>query len=102
MTISPKPRVARHPKWPALAKRFIKGKVCAVCGGDKGVVPHHKIPVHVDPSKELDESNLMPLCEGRGTVNCHLWCGHLGSWKSHNATASEDAAYFARKVKERP
>jgi len=94
-----KPRTKRRPQWAALAKRYLKGKCCAVCGGSDKVVPHHIIPVHVDATKELDETNLIPLCEGRGTLNCHLWAGHLGNWCRYNATVISDASYFSAKIK---
>lgn len=41
----------------------------------------------------------MALCDGRGTLNCHLWCGHLGNWMRYNTTAVKDAAYFLNKIK---
>lgn len=100
--IARKPKVKRSSKWPALSKRFLKGKVCAVCGAKDKLVAHHVAPVHIVPERELDETNLLPLCEGRGTVNCHIWCGHLGSWPSYNVSAVHDADYFSKKIKERP
>lgn len=102
MSIPRKPRTKRHPKWASLAKRFLRGKCCAVCGGTDKVVPHHIVPVHIDPTKELDEGNLIPLCEGRSTLNCHLWAGHLADWKSWNETVVADAAYFSAKIREAP
>jgi 5-methylcytosine-specific restriction enzyme A len=99
--IASKPRTKRSPKWPALCKRFLKGKACAACGRAVNVVAHHKQPFHLHPELELDESNLIPLCEGR-TVNCHLAIGHLFSWKSINAEVEADAAYVNNKVRNRP
>lgn len=96
-----KPRTPRSPKWPALSKRFLKGKVCAVCGRKVAVVAHHKKPFHLFPELELEESNLIPLCEGR-TVNCHLAVGHLFSYRSHNPNVEEDAEVMRAKVKARP
>lgn len=101
MDIGRKSRVARSPKWAAFAKRFIKGKACAVCGRSEQVVPHHKKPFHLFPELELDESNLIPLCEGR-TVNCHLAVGHLFRWQSWNEAVDVDAAYIRQKVAGRP
>ena len=100
--IDRKPRTRRSPKWAALAKRFLRGKCCAVCGSAEKVVAHHLVPVHIDATRELDETNLLPLCEGRGTLQCHLWAGHLGEYRSWNDTAVADAAYFSQKVKGRP
>ena len=96
-----KPRTPRSPKWQALAKQFLKGKVCAVCGRKESVIAHHKIPFHVHPELELEESNLIPLCEGR-TVNCHLAVGHLFSWKSYNPSIEDDALVMRSKVANRP
>lgn len=101
MTISRKPRSKRSPKWPALAKRFLRGKACAVCGSSEHVVPHHIVPVHVDPSQELVEANLLPLCENR-VMNCHCVVGHLRDWKSYNPTVREDAELIRQRIANRP
>lgn len=46
---------------------------------------HHVVPFHVDPSRELDPSNLMTLCEAKKYgINCHLLVGHLGNWRRWN------------------
>jgi hypothetical protein len=37
---------------------------------------HHIIPVHVDPSRAADPSNMVSL----GSKRCHLAIGHAGSW----------------------
>ena len=58
-------------------------------------------PFHLFPELELEESNLIPLCEGR-TVNCHLAVGHLFSYRSHNPNVEEDAEVMRAKVKARP
>lgn len=96
-----KPRVPRSGKWPAVSKRFLKGKKCAVCGRAESVIAHHKKPFHEFPELELDTDNLIPLCEGR-TINCHLAVGHLFSWKSHNPDVERDAATIRQKVVNRP
>lgn len=36
--------------------------VCEVCGSDRNVRVHHRVPVAVDPSRRLDTSNLITLC----------------------------------------
>ena len=99
--IERKPRTARSPKWAALAKRFLKGKACAVCGRKERVVPHHILPYHLYPTLELDESNLIPLCENR-SHNCHFWIGHLGSWRSYAADVVVEAARLAERLLSRP
>lgn len=72
----------RSPKWPALRKKILKGKVCAVCGGKTKLELHHIVPFHIDPSRELDPTNLIPLCEGNKTINCHLRFGHFDSFEN--------------------
>src|SRR5579863_7210220 len=91
----------RSDKWPALRKKFLAGKVCAVCGGKKKLEAHHIKPFHLFPALELDPSNLIALCEGNKEINCHLGIGHLGSFKSYNETVVTDAQYIGEKVKNR-
>ncbi len=95
-----KPLHPRSPKWPKVAAAFLKGKRCACCGKTIRLNAHHKKPFHLFPELELDPNNLMALCVG--TFACHLLIGHLGSWKSYNETAVEDAAYLNHKIKTRP
>lgn len=92
--------VPRSPAWRALRNRHLREHPeCAVCGSRNDVVPHHVVPFHVDPSRELDPTNLLTLCEGR-TFNCHLFFGHLRRWDRYNASVVEDAATWRRKVNE--
>ena len=55
------------------------------------------IPVHIDPSRELDESNLMTLCEPH-----HYTFGHYCKWASRNENVRRDADTWRRKILERP
>lgn len=80
-----KPKYRRSSQWRRVRMEFLAGKVCAVCHGTKKLEAHHIIPVHVDPSRELDPTNLIPLCEGNRVVNCHLTFGHLLSYRRYNA-----------------
>lgn len=92
----------RAPKWPALEHAWkAEHPYCAACGGSEYVVVHHNEPVHINPARELDRTNLTSLCE-KPSMNCHLWIGHLGNWKSFNANVIEDAAAFLTKIKNRP
>jgi hypothetical protein len=70
---------------------------CAVCGRKKNLVPHHVIPVHVDPSKELDPENLITLCEGP-SFNCHLFFGHLRDWTKFNPEVKSDAEGWKKRL----
>ena len=93
----------RSDKWPALRKAFLKGKVCAVCGGAKKLEAHHIRPFHLHPELELDETNLIALCENKGDgINCHLFVGHLGSFQSFNASVRDDARDWQQRLIHRP
>lgn len=88
-----KPKEGRSPQWEKVRNDFIKGRVCEACGKDHQLNAHHVVPFHVDRNKELDPTNLIALGEG-GTINCHLWLGHCGDWKTWNAQVRADAAHF--------
>lgn len=102
MKRSDKEPTKRSSKWRAVRKRFLAGKGCAVCGGRTKLEAHHKMPFHLDPSLELDPANLIALCEGSRQINCHLFVGHLGSFKSYNPSVHSDAVAWRIKVAERP
>lgn len=70
---------------------------CAVCGRKTNLVPHHIVPVHMDPSRELDPENLITLCEGP-SFNCHLFFGHLRNWSSFNPEVRRDAEEWRRRL----
>lgn len=53
------------------------------CGNEKNLEVHHIQPFHLQPELELDQSNLITLCEAIG-ADCHLRQGHLGNWKGCN------------------
>lgn len=75
--------------WISLRNRFlIVNCKCSYCGGSKKLQVHHITPVHVDKSKELDENNLITLCNSNS--KCHLNIGHLGKWNNHNINVVED------------
>lgn len=99
-----KPGGRRSSKWPALRKRIIKrDKRCAVCGSTTKLEVHHILPYHTHPELELDELNLIVLCERkRSGLNCHLLMGHRGDYRSWNPTVRSDAAEWNRKLRERP
>ena len=55
---------------------------------------HHILPFHFcillgRPDLELDQRNLITLCQG--TSDHHLLLGHLDDWQSYNHTAKQDA-----------
>jgi hypothetical protein len=81
----------RSGKWPTVRKRFLKGKKCAFCGGKKMLEAHHKEPFHANPAKELDEDNLIAVCNH---LFCHLVHGHFCNYKLWNRHVESDAAAY--------
>lgn len=81
----------RSDKWPTVEKHFrAEHPTCAACGGKDRLNVHHCMPFHLDPSKELDPTNLITLCMGE--KECHLHIGHGGSFKQYNPNVRQDAA----------
>jgi len=74
----------RSPEWRGVEQAHLKQQdYCMYCGGQSNLQVHHVEPFHLDPSKELDPTNLITLCEKMGS-DCHLHIGHLGNWKNFN------------------
>lgn len=97
--IKRKPAAKRSGKWPRVRKEHLAtNPTCAACGRGKKLEVHHIVPVHVDPSRELDPTNLMTLCEKGPGMNCHLFVGHLGNYKLENTSVRENAEYVKRRV----
>ena len=88
----------RSKLWPALRKKWIKvNPTCAACGKSVSLAVHHIIPLHIDRTKELDETNLITLCENVHSTFCHYTIGHLGiSWWKYDQNVVEDAAVILR------
>lgn len=62
---------------------------------------HHIIPFHLAPDLELDESNLLPLCEaGKYGINCHLLIGHVGNFRRANPNVFADVAYWHTRLRQ--
>lgn len=92
----------RSSKWNGVRKAHLfSNPLCAVCEKKGSMLSanqvHHKFPFHLDPSLELEFSNLITLCQ-----RCHLLIGHLGSFKSFNKTVEKDAEYLRVKINSRP
>jgi 5-methylcytosine-specific restriction endonuclease McrA len=87
----------RSSRWKKVRTEFLKGKRCAACGGVDYLEAHHIVPFHQDPSKELDPTNLIALCDRPGRSNCHLDIGHLGNWKRENPHVQASADQALRK-----
>jgi hypothetical protein len=96
-------RLARHAarpgrrstEWPALERHWLADHPeCAACGTEIRLAVHHKVPFHVDPSRELDVGNLITLCMAE-TRHCHLFFGHGNDFHSY-VEPVEDLAHEAR------
>lgn len=93
----------RSPEWPKVRKAHLaKFPTCAMCGTKNKLEVHHIKPFHLHPELELEPSNLITLCESKVDANCHLLFGHLGNFKSLNATVIHDAKAWNEKIKDRP
>lgn len=85
----------RSPKWPALRAHFIRGKCCQGCEATRDLEAHHVVPYHIDPSRELDENNLICLCR-----ECHFQLGHLRDWSASNPYVWYDATVYLQRLRE--
>jgi len=89
------PTVKRSSKWP----KFMKGLIdahpyCSLCGNKNRahLVCHHVEPVWVNPERELDETNIIVLCEKSEVLsglNCHHSHGHSSDWRLWNPRIRE-------------
>lgn len=89
----------RSPQWSSVRKEHLsENNRCAACGRSKKLEVHHIEPVHLNPDRELDPSNLITLCDDP----CHLLFGHLMNYKSWNKDVVIDCAVYLNKVKNKP
>ena len=94
--------VTKAPKrssyWPTFVRHLKKlHPTCQACGNRKLLAGHHIIPFHIDPTKELEPSNVIILCWW-----CHFVLGHLRNWKSWNKDIRLDAFKLLNKIRNRP
>lgn len=89
----------RSAAWPKVRKAYLaKHPKCFVCLGTKEITVHHRLPFHIDPTLELEEKNLITLCEGKSTLNCHLIFGHWGNFaKKYNPHIERDARTWRKR-----
>jgi hypothetical protein len=83
----------RSPKWQAFRNKLVKNGKCAICGTANSLSLHHKKPFHLFPELELDEKNLVILCESP-SHNCHFIFGHMMNWSMYNHDLDNTVAYF--------
>jgi hypothetical protein len=94
----------RSPEWPRVQKaHLLKQPHCMCCkpgtNTSAGLQVHHIFPFHYcialgRPDLELDDRNLITLCEdeaGKPGQNHHLLVGHLDDFESSNLAVVEDA-----------
>ena len=80
----------RSPQWHKVQREFLKKNlVCAACGGTFHLQVHHKLPFHIHPELELEESNLITLCMAE--FDCHLKIGHGDSFQAFNPEVALDS-----------
>ena len=92
----------RSPHWSHVrAAHLQREAACQVCWARKNLAVHHIQPFWRWPERELDDANLITLCEAPGH-NCHFIWGHLLSWESWNSSVREDAAGYRERVNGRP
>ena len=99
--------IERSPEWPKVEKAHLEAHpTCAVCGqgADKvGLQVHHVFPFHYcialgRPDLELDDRNLITLCESekdKPSDDHHLLLGHLDDFQSSNLAVRKDAEKWA-------
>src|SRR5579872_1265903 len=92
--------IPRSGAWPAVEQAHLHAHpTCAACGKGQpgqGLQVHHMLPFHFcvklgRPELELDERNLMTLCD-ETINNHHLLLGHLGDFQSYNPSVKADVA----------
>ena len=99
-----KPQEPRSPRWPKVRDAWLKAHPeCACCGTREHLTVHHIWPFSWPGGHELelDFRNFITLCETPGH-NCHHAIAHLLDWRSCNPTVQADAAWFRRRIAERP
>ena len=83
----------RSNQWPKLRRAHLALQpLCQVCGGSDKLEVHHIMPFHLDPSLELQPTNLISLCESKKPgLLCHLAVGHLGNYRDVNPDVVADS-----------
>ena len=93
----------RSPLWPKVMRNYLSvHPACEACGRMDAVNVHHVAPFEFivnfnSPELELDERNLITLCEsesGKPDENHHIWIGHAGDFKKANLNVREDAKKY--------
>lgn len=96
--------ISRSPKWPGVERAHLLSQPRCMCcapgtNTSAGLQVHHMFPFHYcvalgRPDLELDERNLITLCEdeaSRPGQDHHLIVGHLDDFQSSNLDVAVDA-----------
>ena len=63
--------------------KWLKGRVCAVCGGPHPQA-HHLFPRHIWPQLMWDDRYWFPLDRDFPTLDCHCVIGHGSNFSGYN------------------
>lgn len=89
---------ARANRWRYVRAAHLKTEPkCAACGRETNLDVHHIIPVHINPNRELDPTNLITLCSDR----CHIVFGHFMCYLCYNPDVRKMAAEYRVKLQKR-
>ena len=89
--------VHRSGRWVTVRRMWLLGHPdCAFCGTKEDIDVHHCLPLDFG-GQELSMANLITLCRVH-----HLWCGHLGNWRSFNPHVRADAKWWYARIVSRP
>lgn len=87
----------RSPRWRKCRKFHLSlYPKCEVCSTTKKLEVHHIVPFYMNPNLELHSANLITLCR-----RCHLFIGHLGSYRCVNTACRSDVEYWKSKFDDR-
>lgn len=64
-----------------------------MCGSKTILEVHHIRPFHLHPELELDDQNLITLCERNGH-DCHFTAGHFHNWRNWNPNVVADVDHY--------
>jgi hypothetical protein len=100
--------IRRSPEWHRVEQLHLRmERYCVCCAETHPETPvqvHHIFPFHIcivlgRPDLELDQRNLITLCQseaGRPGENHHLLVGHLDDFQSSNLDVERDATRLYR------
>lgn len=92
----------RSDRWPRVRRaHLLHEPTCQACGTLDKLEVHHIHPFHIHPELELDQANLITLCEKPGH-DCHFVFGHFHNWKRWNPNVRSDSTHYFAASKEAP